>query len=427
MQEAGHEVHVLTRRLPDESSRERIREERLRVETVRPLPTLLEVYGNMKERIAGSDEPGGAHPSRADEGGVVEEASGGDRTSFPPAWKRVTLSLLGLPDAERGLVLPTLLRGLAPARSADLLYTTAPPRLTHVAGLALQRLTGLPWVAEFRDPWVVKGAPYREPAKRSAPADAIERRLEAACMARADLVVTVSRSHLELLRSRTGRGAPRRVELIRNGIPRPAAAARADGDRGRKLRRVVHLGKIYGRRDPGPLLRALASLRDRGVVSAETLRVDFVGADGHRYGPAVERMGIEDIIYFRDWVPHGEGQEILAGADLCLLLAQEQPLQVPNKLYEYLGLGRTILALADAHGESARMLSRVGGHYLVTEEDPPERVEEIVGAAVLGEEGHRLTARAADPEALLASWSTERQMERLMELLDEVTAPTGAG
>ena len=91
-----------------------------------------------------------------------------------------------------------------------------------------------------------------------------------------------------------------------------------------------------------------------------------------------------------------------------LLLAQNQPDQVPNKLYEYLGTRRTILAFVDQDGESAAMLRQVGGHYLFSgsEEAPVE--EAII----------RLVTRRDGPtpgdDRLLEAWTTRAQMNQLV-------------
>lgn len=425
MHGAGHEVHVLTERLSDEESRYRAQNAGLQVETIASLPTLLDLYGSIRERwraLRFLPETSAADqiPDRPDLDSL------GAPDSPQPPWKRILLSFLTWPDGVRGFLVPTLLRGFAvAARDLDLLYTTVPPRLSHVVGLSLRRFAGVPWVAEFRDPWVVNGEPGRTRRLRSRLSDAIERRVEAACVETADAVVAVSRAHCNLLRQRSGRGVPRRVEVVRNGIPQVRGKSDLDGCSSRhgesEPRRVLHLGNIYSGRNAAPFLRALAALRSRDELPKESVALNFVGGGENRYRSLVTQLGLGDMVQFQGWVPHDKGQELLAEADLCLLFAQGQPLQVPNKLYEYLGIRQPILAFADAGGETAQMLRRVGDHYLVTPEDPPSRTIEIVSAAVRDEETHRLRPEAPNPEEVLASWTTDRQMDRMLRLLSELT------
>ena len=100
-----------------------------------------------------------------------------------------------------------------------------------------------------------------------------------------------------------------------------------------------------------------------------------------------------------------------AESDLLLLLAQGQPDQVPQKLYEYLGTRVPILAFADAEGESARMLARAGGHFVVFGDD-------AAGAeAALEQALTTLDGTPAGDHAVLTEWTTDGQLRRLMAAL----------
>jgi len=123
-------------------------------------------------------------------------------------------------------------------------------------------------------------------------------------------------------------------------------------------------------------------------------------------------------VTFRDWVPHTESQSLVKSAGLLLLLAQEQPLQVPNKLYEYLGSGVPILAIADKTGETARMLRTVGSHYVVDPDDAPS-----LDAALEQALGLRNATIARNPDmAVLNQWTTAAQMRELQRILSEDSA-----
>src|SRR3954453_7163315 len=69
-----------------------------------------------------------------------------------PTWPA---SLIGWPDEMVGWLPGAVHQALRAVRRyrPDVLYTTSSPVTAHVAGLIVQRLTGLPWVADFRDPW----------------------------------------------------------------------------------------------------------------------------------------------------------------------------------------------------------------------------------------------------------------------------------
>lgn len=95
-------------------------------------------------------------------------------------------------------------------------------------------------------------------------------------------------------------------------------------------------------------------------------------------------------------------------ADALLLLAVDQPDQVPNKLYEYLGARRPILAIADEDGETAEMLRMVGGHHLVSVNDA-ETIQRALSRLL--DDGRR---GSVGDRARLYDWTVEVQMRRLV-------------
>jgi predicted DNA binding protein len=78
-------------------------------------------------------------------------------------------------------------------------------------------------------------------------------------------------------------------------------------------------------------------------------------------------------------------------------------------LYEYLGTGVPILAIADEHGETARMLREAGGHYVVTRDQPDDI------ARALREAIRNRDVEPATSAAIVNEWLTDRQMQHLLE------------
>lgn len=345
-------------------------------------------------------------------------------------WKRYLLSLLLLPDGEHGFIVPSVLRGLREVRAGiDLLYTTGPPISTHLVGLLVKRATGIRWVAEFRDPWVVESAPLQPPNLRSPLADGIHRWLYRQCLDRADHIVAVTAATADVLASEFPMPSRQNVTLARNGIPEMPTIDTGHVSESDTFR-IVHLGDLYGFRSPEVFFEALATIRGEGAGEGlPPFRVDMVGhrdeARAEVYQRMSVRLGIDRVVRFRDWVPFEVGQDLLAQADLLLLIAQRQPLQVPNKLYEYLGHRKPILAFADRDGETAAMLRDVGGHYLVTEHDDPREAAWTVRAAICGHEDRRLRGENDNADSLLEAWTTRVQLDHLLSVLGshEISRP----
>lgn len=124
------------------------------------------------------------------------------------------------------------------------------------------------------------------------------------------------------------------------------------------------------------------------------LQVLFVGRchqfKGIPVSGLIRHLGLNGFVRLEGLRPHEQVRSLLREADVLLLFAQHQPFQVPNKLYEYLATGTSIMAFVDREGESARLLREVGGAELLFE---PE-VDDVSAAL------ERLFARKELPDGI---------------------------
>jgi hypothetical protein len=400
---AGHRVHVVTACLPDEARTRYSDDPDLVIHPVTPLPGPRDVVAGLKRSMTGR---------RRSRHRV--EATGGTEWVPPtrlPYWKRLLFALLWLPDDRQGFVLPALRVAWRLVRDGSrLVYSTAPPYSGHLVGLTLKACLDAKWIMELRDPWA--GNDQKPWWVRTRPTDAVDGVLERLCLRQADLVVTVSEGIRARLAARLAHRERSRLLVVRNGIEHLASAALPP-----KLSRpvrIVYAGSFYYDRDPRPFLRGLGAARHTLGLGLDQIRVDFIGAcrsiGGVSVEAEIERLGLSEVVHIRDWLPHEEARALIDQADVLLLLAQRQPDQVPNKLYEYLGARRRILAFADPDGETARMLRRVGGHLLVPDESEAgvaRALEQVLDEALRGES-------TRTDESVLKEWTTEAEMKRLL-------------
>lgn len=377
---------------------------------VPPLPSVREIYASVRDRYAARNRkyvPEGLHPPSPEPGAAAHP-------SRIPVWKRWIYSLIWLPDDKQGFAVPAIRQARRlPTGRPDLIYTTAPPFSTHLAGLLLKALTGTRWVAEFRDPWTAN--PWKPAEMRSSFSDWLERRLERLCLESADLLVAVSEGIAARL-VETGATTP--ITVVRNGIERLRTdeAAQASSHSGEPFE-FVYAGSFYYTRDPFPFLKALSQIIKAKSFTKNNIHVRFIGAtedfEGHSISDYVRDEGLADFVDVEGWIEPAESLKYIMAADALLLLALDQPDQVPNKVYEYLGARRPILAVADEDGETARLLNRAGGHVVVPV-NSAERIrpalEEMLNAGRRGPVGD---------SRLLATWTTAAQMAGLITSLSE--------
>jgi hypothetical protein len=108
-------------------------------------------------------------------------------------------------------------------------------------------------------------------------------------------------------------------------------------------------------------------LIDCGRLSPEAIRVRLVGPvrDGSVPGPEflekAARLGWLELIAAQ--VPRNEAQGISASSGATLLIQPLSTLQVPGKLFEYVQIGRPVLAYVPPDSPSERILQRSGIPY----------------------------------------------------------------
>jgi glycosyltransferase involved in cell wall biosynthesis len=252
-------------------------------------------------------------------------------------------------------------RGLVREKVFSAVLSSSFPLTAHLVGRRLRRDLGLPWVAEFRDPWTDLRS--YDSARRKA----WDQRLEASFLREADAVVTVSEGFAQALKER---GA-RRVFVVTNGFDPE------DYPDHQELENVVaYLGTYYpGRQDLDTALGAFSELISQGM--APGLRFRFVGEYGPELHAAVRRAGLQEHVDVTGFFPHRAALRVLGNARLLLLLGSQSgaPIDpvargwIPAKAFEYLGARRPVLYVGDVQSEVADILRQAGAGEIVAPGD----------------------------------------------------------
>ena len=69
------------------------------------------------------------------------------------AWRNFTDTWLTIPDQFINWFPAALYVGLKLVRQCDIIYSTSDPFTDHLVAYFLHKLSGKPWIADFRDPW----------------------------------------------------------------------------------------------------------------------------------------------------------------------------------------------------------------------------------------------------------------------------------
>jgi hypothetical protein len=136
----------------------------------------------------------------------------------------------------------------------------------------------------------------------------------------------------------------------------------------RPFRVFSHAGELYEGRSIAPLLQSVKRLFDAGRLDASEIRIRLVGVAraSSLPDPAFVKAATEAgwLELEPHHVPQAEAHAVMQSSDGLLLIQPHSTLQVPGKLYEYLQLGRPILAFVPPHSSIERILQNSGVPYV---------------------------------------------------------------
>jgi len=306
--------------------------------------------------------PRAAPPAATLEAGGAPVAQGPDAPK-PGRSRRLLRTWVLVPDEAVGW-LPSavaLALRLPPGERPHAVYSTSGPPTNHLVALLLSSRWQVPWVADFRDPWTEVPNRARREIYESRSRLAVDRALERAVLARADVIVTVSEEQRRTMLALTpGADASKHI-VIANGYE-PEWVRRGDDPPARFT--VVYTGSFYrAGEEPGPLFSTLAGLLDSRALQPEDVRVVIATAQHARVAAEAAARGLGDVVEVTPPLPHEEALALQrSAAVLWLALSEEHGRQgaLTAKVFEYMAARRPVLALAPPGSRAGRLLAETG-------------------------------------------------------------------
>jgi Glycosyl transferase 4-like domain/Glycosyl transferases group 1 len=263
----------------------------------------------------------------------------------------------------------------------DAFISTSPKDSTHLVGLAIPRATAA-WVADFRDGWVFESTrpPFPTTVQR-----ALDRRLEALVVRKADAVVAFSDVLVEDFAHRFGRD----IDYVPNGWdPDLAVGDAAAAPAQRRAVRLVYTGTLTGAegaptdRTPQPLLEALDALADEDPALVDRIELLVLGRLTERDERLLARYEHLGVVSHIGYVPRPTALAAQRSADALILVSSPTPSSIPLKLFEYLGADRPILHVGRP-GAAERVLAETGAGVTVSPDDRAAIIEQLRRIATL--------------------------------------------
>ena len=333
------------------------------------------------------------------------------------SWKRrAALWVRGngfIPDPRVTWVRPSVrfLKKWLKTHPVDVIVSTGPPHSMHLIARKVALAAGIPWIADFRDPWT--RIFYFKHLRLTGPARRRHEKLERQVLDDATAVVAVSPLVQEAFRTMTRT----RVELITNGYDPDDYDRTVEPD---GFFNLTHTGLFAADGNPRVLWKVLGEKVRADAEFARKLRLRLVGKTDAPVLESICDAGLSDQLVDLGYRDHRTAVREQLGASVLLLPLREEPeyrATLPGKLFEYLGARRPVLGIGQTDGAMAGILAetRAGEVY-----DWPDE-EGLRGAVDRLWDRFRRGETAAATEGIDA-YSRRNTARRMAALMEELTS-----
>ncbi|RYD75939.1 MAG: glycosyl transferase family 1 [Sphingobacteriales bacterium] len=321
-----------------------------------------------------------------------------------------------IPDARMLRIKPSVKHLLQYLKEnpVDAIISTGPPHSCHLIALELKKATGLPWIADFQDPWTK--IDYFEKFMLTPYARNKHKRLEKEVLQTADRVVAVSKSWCEDF---ADLGA-KNVEAITMGYDEGDFAGMKPIETNKFV--ISHFGTLGLDRNPQELWKALAELANENTAFKNDLQIALAGVIDYTILDEIGNYHLKSNLLNLGQLTKDKVVEWLLASGILLLLHNKgygdynTKGRIPMKLFEYMGARRPVLALGETDSDVANILNESKAGLTIAYENASE-----IKASVLKYYDAWKNNKSLFSPQNIEQYSFRNLSAKMAALLDEIT------
>lgn len=298
----------------------------------------------------------------------------------------------------------------------DLIVSTGPPQSMHLIGRRLALETGLPWIADFRDPWTKIF--YFKHLSMTHGTERWHKKMEKKVLDDTSVVVAVSPLVQQEFQAMTST----RVELITNGFDECDFAAEpcheAEGGSDNEFC-VTHTGLFAADGNPTVLWEVLAEKCASDNAFRKALKIKLIGKTDDSILTALNEAGLSECVKNIGYLPHSEAVEQQRNASLLILPLRKEPeykAVLPGKLFEYLASRRPVLGIGQKDGAMAMILNETKTGVVLDWED-----REAIACHIDSCWEKHLAGKLVTDGADISQFTRRSLTRRMAQLFDSLT------
>ncbi|MCX6222012.1 MAG: glycosyltransferase family 4 protein [Bacteroidia bacterium] len=270
-------------------------------------------------------------------------------------FSRLVRGNLFVPDPRRGWNKYALRKALELIKYENIesVITSGPPHSTHLIGQKIKDLTGIRWIADFRDPWT--DIYYYKELYHSLPARLYDRSLEKMVLSGADKIITVSEEVKKLLLRKIP-GSEEKIAVIPNGYDE------SDFENVAVFKNEFFTITYTGTISMSYRIEQFIGAIDLLPAEVKTkIKIRFVGNVPDEILNLFKNKNLGSMVEVLGYIPHKEAVVQMVSASLLLMAIPDSPDNkgiVTGKFFEYLAAKRPILAMGPVGGDVDLLIQR---------------------------------------------------------------------
>ena len=234
-------------------------------------------------------------------------------------------------------------------RNIKVIFSTAPPFTTHLIGMSLSNRSGIPFVADFRDPWT--DYHYYE-NNRLLITDKLDKYLERKVIKTADLITTAHKT--------MGDNFVDDYAVIFNGYDEDDFKKTLEKDKDKIV--ISHIGTLSQKQNPTYFFDAVHKLNEMGKI----YHIDLIGSVHPDIANEINIKGYNYFINIKKYLPHDIAIQKMRKSHFLLLIinnAKKNMGLINAKIFEYIRSGSKIILIGPDGGDSEKIIKNTNSGF----------------------------------------------------------------
>jgi len=283
-------------------------------------------------------------------------------------------NILYIPDEHAGWLPGSVVKGIWLVKKHDLkmIFATGNPWTSFLTALILSKLTGVPFIIDFRDPWTLD--PYFK--SPGAVHKWLSGKFEKLCVHYAEKVLFTCDSCMKAYQKEYPNEQNKKFITITHGFELEDFRGIVPTEPEKFT--ISYIGTLYPRFKWGldAFFEAVSNLLLKNPEIGNNLRINFAGIAHNCLEYYFEKHKIGEVVKIISYLDHRESLKRMMEASLLLIFDGNRAVQIPGKIFEYFASGKPILALVSDESDVASLMRNANAGMVVD----PRNVKNVEAA-----------------------------------------------